>query len=182
MGALFNVRSADGCAMAEILVLDVCARRLSAAGDLFLWGVNMTRRCVSTRPDVRLFPLFCALFFPLFFPCYPLFLRRRPFSRCRKGLHCNSVPFPPVNRLYFFRGPLPSRGPTIQILARDRPRLSSPVKCTPRVRHETRDWLRSQQLAAVARRRQAVAGLLRTRRAAGRPAPSAAADDCTPAR
>jgi hypothetical protein len=34
-------------------------------GRLFLWGVDMTRRCVSTRPDFRLFPLFCALFFPL---------------------------------------------------------------------------------------------------------------------
>jgi len=27
--------------------------------------VDMTRRWVSTRPDFRLFPLFCALFFPL---------------------------------------------------------------------------------------------------------------------
>jgi hypothetical protein len=26
----------------------------------------MTRRCVSTRPEFRLFSLFCALFFPLF--------------------------------------------------------------------------------------------------------------------
>ena len=51
--------------MAEILVLDLCARCLSAAGDCFLWGVDMTRRCVSTRPDFRLFPLLCALFFPL---------------------------------------------------------------------------------------------------------------------
>jgi hypothetical protein len=25
----------------------------------------MTRRCVGTRPDFRLFPLFCALFLPL---------------------------------------------------------------------------------------------------------------------
>jgi hypothetical protein len=31
-------------------------------GRLFLWGVDMTRRCVSARPDFRLFPLFCALF------------------------------------------------------------------------------------------------------------------------
>ena len=59
------MRSAEGCAMAVILVSDVCARRLSAAGDCFLWGANLTRRCVGTRPDVRLFPLFCALFFPL---------------------------------------------------------------------------------------------------------------------
>jgi hypothetical protein len=36
-------------------------------GRLFVWGVDMTRRCVSTRPDFRLFPLLCALFFPLFF-------------------------------------------------------------------------------------------------------------------
>ena len=33
--AFFNVRFADGCAMAVILVSDVCARRLSAAGDYF---------------------------------------------------------------------------------------------------------------------------------------------------
>jgi hypothetical protein len=46
--------------MAEILVLDVCARRLSAAGNCFC-GV-----CVSPRPNFHLFPLFCALFFPLF--------------------------------------------------------------------------------------------------------------------
>jgi hypothetical protein len=54
--------------MAKILVLDVCARRLSAAGDCFLWGVDMTRRRVSTRLYFSLFPLFCALFFVLFFP------------------------------------------------------------------------------------------------------------------
>jgi hypothetical protein len=65
-GALFNVRSADECAMADILVFGICARRLLAAGDNFLWGVDMTRRCVSTRPDVSVFPLFCALFFSLF--------------------------------------------------------------------------------------------------------------------
>jgi hypothetical protein len=53
--------------MAEILVLDVCARRLSAAGDCFC-GLDMTRRCVSTRLYFGLFPLFCALFFVLFFP------------------------------------------------------------------------------------------------------------------
>jgi len=52
---------------------------------------------VSTRPDVRLFPLFCAFFFP----CSPLFLRRRLFSRRRKGLHCNWRAFSPVDRLYF---------------------------------------------------------------------------------
>ena len=37
-----DVRSADECAMAEILVLDVRARRLSAAGNLFLQAVDMT--------------------------------------------------------------------------------------------------------------------------------------------
>jgi hypothetical protein len=36
-------------------------------GRLFLWGADMTRRCVSTRLYFRLFPLFCALFFPLAF-------------------------------------------------------------------------------------------------------------------
>jgi len=33
---------------------------------LFLWGADVIRRCVITRPDLRLFPLFCALFFSLF--------------------------------------------------------------------------------------------------------------------
>src|SRR5215510_2259653 len=71
----------------------------------------MSRRCVSTRPDVRLFPLFCALFFPVI-PC-----------SCAGGFSlavartCIVIPshFPPVNRLYFF---------------------SALVDCTPGVRHE----------------------------------------------
>jgi hypothetical protein len=44
--------------------------------------------------------LFCALFFS----CFPLFLRRRLFSRPRKALHCNWRRFFPVNRLYFCFG------------------------------------------------------------------------------
>ena len=77
--------------MAEILVLDVCARRLSAAGDLLLCRVDMIRRCVSARLYFRLFPLFCALFFPLAFSfaisiTFPVF----------------GAPRRPVNRLYFF--------------------------------------------------------------------------------
>jgi hypothetical protein len=35
-------------------------------GRLSLWGVDMTRRCVSARPESHLCPLFSALFFPLF--------------------------------------------------------------------------------------------------------------------
>jgi len=35
-------------------------------GRLFLWAVDMTRRRVSPRPDVRLFPLVSTLFFFLF--------------------------------------------------------------------------------------------------------------------
>ena len=53
------------------------------------------------------------------------------------------------------------------------------LECTPSLRHKTRDWLHRQQLAAAARRPQAVASFLRTRPAADRPGPSAAADDCT---
>jgi hypothetical protein len=34
-------------------------------GRIVFVGVEMTRRCVGTGPDFRLFPLFCALFFPL---------------------------------------------------------------------------------------------------------------------
>jgi hypothetical protein len=67
-GAHFNVRSAAECATAEILVLDVCARRLFGGGRLFFVGVEMTGRCASTRLYFGLFPLFCALFFALFFP------------------------------------------------------------------------------------------------------------------
>src|SRR5262245_21175178 len=73
--------------MAEILVSDVCARRLSAAGELFLWGIA------------------------LFFSCYPLFPRRRPFSRCRRDLHCNTVPFPSCQSPVFFSGLLDSNSP-----------------------------------------------------------------------
>jgi hypothetical protein len=51
--------------MVEILVTEIRARRLSAAGDCF-WAVDMTSRCVSPRPRVPLFPLLRALFFPLF--------------------------------------------------------------------------------------------------------------------
>jgi hypothetical protein len=42
----------------------VCARRLSAAGDLFFATVDMTRRWVSAAYICACFP-FCALFFPL---------------------------------------------------------------------------------------------------------------------
>jgi hypothetical protein len=49
--------------MAKILVSDVCARRLSAAGVFFLLCRSMTGQCVITRSDFRQFPLFCALFF-----------------------------------------------------------------------------------------------------------------------
>src|ERR1051326_9506072 len=60
-------------------------------GRLFLWGADMTRRCVSARLYFRLFPLFCALFFPLAFSfaisiTFPVF----------------GAPRRPVNRLYFF--------------------------------------------------------------------------------
>jgi hypothetical protein len=34
-------------------------------GRLFLRGVDTTRQCVSMRLDFHLFPLFCALFFPV---------------------------------------------------------------------------------------------------------------------
>jgi hypothetical protein len=35
-------------------------------GRLFLWAVGMTGDAAAPRPDFRLFPLFCALFFSLF--------------------------------------------------------------------------------------------------------------------
>jgi hypothetical protein len=49
--------------MAEILVMEIRARRPLGGGRLFVWGVDMTRRRVGTHPDVPLFPLFFALFF-----------------------------------------------------------------------------------------------------------------------
>src|SRR5262249_6641959 len=36
-----------------------------------------------------------------FFHCFPLFLRRRIFSRPREALHCNCRAFSIVDRLYF---------------------------------------------------------------------------------
>jgi hypothetical protein len=78
--------------MAEILVLDVCARRLSAAGDLLFVGIDMTRRRVGAPFCISAcFPCFCVLFFPLAFSfaismTFPVF----------------AAPRRPVNRLYFF--------------------------------------------------------------------------------
>jgi hypothetical protein len=72
--------------MAEILVLDVCARRLSAAGDLFLWGVDMTRRCVSARLYFRLFPLSLRPVFFLFFPLFVPVLAPTAFLSPMQGL------------------------------------------------------------------------------------------------
>jgi hypothetical protein len=64
--APFGVRSADRCAMAEILVLDVCARRPSAAGRSFS-GVSICQAMRQHALYFRLFPLFSALFFRLAF-------------------------------------------------------------------------------------------------------------------
>src|SRR5690348_11662500 len=100
--------------MAEILVTEIRARRLSAAGDCFC-GVDMTRRCVSTSPNVPC--LHCSAH--CFFHCFPLFLRRRLFSRDLKALHCNWPGFSIADRLYFSR------------------KFSGPfLDCTPPVRHE----------------------------------------------
>jgi len=63
--------------MAEILVSDLCALSPALVGGHFSLGrhrphattseeLNRSQPDVSTRPDFRLFPLFCALFFPLF--------------------------------------------------------------------------------------------------------------------
>ncbi len=51
--------------MAQILVTEVRARRLSAAGDLISGAPQPD---VGTRPDCRLFPLFCVLFFSIVRP------------------------------------------------------------------------------------------------------------------
>jgi hypothetical protein len=58
----------------------VGARRLLAAGDCFCVDVDLTWGCVSTRLYLRLFPLFCALFFPIVFflafsMTFPVFAR-----------------------------------------------------------------------------------------------------------
>jgi hypothetical protein len=57
--------------MAEILVSDVRARRLSAAGDLLFVGIDMTRRRVGVPvfPPVSpvLRPVFSSCLFPRYF-------------------------------------------------------------------------------------------------------------------
>src|SRR5215467_3156611 len=102
----------------------MCAPGASRRRAIVFVGVEMTGRCVSIRPNFRLSR--CSAY--CFFHCAPLFLRRRLFSRRRKTLHCNWRTFSIVDRLYFF--------PKIFWTASD---------CTPVVRHETRDWLRSQE-------------------------------------
>ncbi len=106
--------------MGEILVSNVCARRLSAAGNLFLRGASARARVSAC------FHRFCALFFI----CSPLFPASAAFLPSQKELalllarifHCRSTVFFPKKIL----------------------------DCTPLARHETRDWLRSQQLTAGA--------------------------------
>jgi hypothetical protein len=62
--------------MAEILVSDLCELSPALVGGRFSLGrhgphattseeVDRSQPDVSTRPDFRLFPLLCALFFPL---------------------------------------------------------------------------------------------------------------------
>ena len=57
----FNLPLRAKSAMAEILVSDLCARRLSAAGDLLVGLSLLAPGCASTRPDARLFPFLGAL-------------------------------------------------------------------------------------------------------------------------
>jgi hypothetical protein len=79
--------------MAEILVTEIRARRLSAAGDCFC-ACRDHQAHASDAPGLpRLFHLFCALFFSgvFFFAismAFPVFGARRR----------------PVNRRYFFSG------------------------------------------------------------------------------
>src|SRR5262249_38663493 len=56
-GALFHVHPADECAMAEILVTEVCARRLLAAGDCFC-GCRYDQVMCQRSLYFRRFPLF----------------------------------------------------------------------------------------------------------------------------
>jgi hypothetical protein len=76
--------------MAEILVLDVCARRLSAAGDCFC-GVSTYQ---AMRQHTPVFPPVSPVLRPVFF--IGLFLRYFNDLSCIWGAR------PPVNRLYFF--------------------------------------------------------------------------------
>src|SRR5262249_52670118 len=105
--ALFNVHPADECAMAEILVMEIRARRLSAAGVLFA-EASGSDGASSRRPTGRehstgcpTIPIALRIVFHCFFHCFSLFLRRRIFRSLRKGLHCNWRAFSIVNPLYF---------------------------------------------------------------------------------
>ena len=69
------------------------------AGDKTRGGA--TQPDIGISPNFRLFPLL----FALFFHCFPLFLRRRLFSRPRKDLYCRRRAFPMADRLYFSKSP-----------------------------------------------------------------------------
>ena len=64
--------------MAEILVTEVCARRLSAAGDLILGGVRTVRRRASLRAAPHLTPRPGPCIFPV--------LYREPDLNCSASL------------------------------------------------------------------------------------------------
>jgi hypothetical protein len=74
----FRLRQRAKSAMVEILVSDLCDLSPALLGGHFSLGrhrqhatpsedLNRSQPDVSTRADFRLFRLFCALFFPLFF-------------------------------------------------------------------------------------------------------------------
>jgi hypothetical protein len=65
--SLFCVRSADGCAMAEILVLDMYARRLSAAGVCFC-GVSIEQAMRQRAPGFPTVSIVLRIVFFLLFP------------------------------------------------------------------------------------------------------------------
>jgi hypothetical protein len=84
-------------AMAEILVSDLCALSPALLGGLFSLGrhrphattsedLNRSQPDVSTRPDFRLFPLLCALFFSLFFPLFFIVSAPAAFLSPSQGL------------------------------------------------------------------------------------------------
>ena len=121
------MRPADGCAMAEILVSVLCARRLSAAGDLFVGLSLRTRGCVSTRPDVRLFPLVRRVAFPLQIRCRFVVLLPAAFLKPSQGLGLQMARISACRSLVLFKKNF--RG------------------LTALLRHETRAWFRPRQQA-----------------------------------
>src|SRR5262249_25574063 len=84
--ALFNVHPADECAMAEILVTEICARAFRRRAFLFaelfaMLGRGSSLLDASTSPVSPTVPIALRIVFPLFFPLFFIVLAPADFPK-----------------------------------------------------------------------------------------------------